>query len=680
MSFLPFVPGCRRLREAAKAHAAGEMQRTEYRALRRRVIEELSARFEAADGSADAAIANVSSPGEITRRRVRDQQAPETARIDTQQLRDANSELENKPGLFAPLLLIVLTLVLLMLSANALARDDLIPSLKDRAPNPDQAAVVWVEQLQIDYQTAMPGLDEAALRTKVAQWLKQARSASESTEAHGFTQAEIEDLAHLLARLGVHTTDGLSESAVSAINTMTRRQQSRRGVSVVQLEQIAQQIQTHLRAQGWLVASVFLPAQQIQDGQVRISVLPGQLAEVRPTTSGKLARAAQTSLAGLLNQPLQSKELESFMFRLNHLPGVRAQGSLEAGPEVGTSVLNLRLDDRRRVTSRLRFDDLGDQRSARFRLEGAVDVHNPLLRGDLLSLALQQRFDNNSATRGSLSYRVPVGRLGDVVSVGAVVNGFSVERLLNSDDSSINNEGGATGDIDGRGTSFNLGYDRVLIGHRQRSLGIGLDFAWQDLELGATDQSLWWLAPRVGGHWVLADSRWVLRGQSKLTLGRIARGAFFSQPDEFASLESRLTAWHPLGSQSVRLSVNAQLGSDDLPDSLKLSLGGAAGISGLRPGSFSADRSVAAGVEFTATPQRLRTYGDLLLYGRWARGQRELVGAQTSARSWEAGVGWRLPKSRHLSGEIRFALPFNQQGLESDDDDPRLLFRLHYRP
>ena len=678
MGFLPLVPGCRRLRDAAKAHAAGEMERVDYRALRRRIIIELDSRFAAADGSAEKTMGNLKTVSEITRRRAHDCESdrPTAAQVQTEGTVNHGLKLAepSKPTLVAPLLLIFLTLVLLVVSGNALARSTTILPLRDRAPNPDQAAIVDVQHLRIEYSAEMPGLDKAALNAQASQWLAEARAASQPTAAHGFTATEVEDLAALLARLGVHSQEGLDESAVAAINAMTRRQQLRRGVSVVQLEQVAQRIQASLRQKGWLVASAFLPAQEVQAGEVRISVLPGQLAQVLSDSDTRLARAAQESLASLLNAPLRSDELESIMYRLNHLPGVRAQGSLAAGSEVGASVLNLRLDNQRRVVSRFRFDDLGDERSARFRLEGALDIYNPLLQGDLLSLAVEQRYDSQSGTRGSLNYQIPIGRLGDVLSVGAVINGFSVERLLETpapDDDS---------DIDGQGSSIQIGYDRVLIGNRQRSLGLGLDLAWQDLELGSTDQTLWWLAPRIGGHWVLADSRWVLRGQSKLTLGRIASGAFFAQPDEFVSIESRLSAWHPLGSQSVRLNLVGQLGSDDLPDSLKLSLGGIGGVRGLRPGSFSADKSLTAGIEFTATPARFRSYGELLLFGQWARGQRELIGERASARSWELGVGWRLPSSSRFSGELRFAVPFNQRGLEANDDDPRLLFRLHYRP
>ena len=675
MSFLPFVPACRRLREAAKAHAAGEMDRADYRALRRRVIVELGHRFEAADGSALSHLPITYAPGEVTMRRNREQQQHKACgtQIEQRRIREAQPPPVIRAGIGPPLLLIALTLILLVVSASALAQVDLIPAVRDRAPNPEQAMVLRVDQLQINYLDDMPGLNRQEVAGLVADWLDQARLATEPTASHGFTDAELEDIAHLMSRLGVHSPDGLNESAVSAINTMTRRQQQRRGVSVVQLEQIAEELQRYLREQGWLVASAYVPAQEAVDGRVAIAVLPGRLAEVRTSTSTALTRSVQASLLPQLNQPLRSQELESLMYRLNSLPGIRAQGSLEAGDDVGTTRLNLQLDQQRRVASRFGIDDLGDQRSARFRLQGAVDIFNPLQRGDLLSLSLEQRVDNNSGTRGSLDYRLPVNRLGDALSFGVSINGFSVERLLDSDDDSL-------GDIDGQGTSIDVGYDRVLIGHRQRSLGVGVDLVWQDLELGPSNQQLWWLAPRFGGHWVLADSQWVLRGQSKVSVGQIASGAFAEQPKEFASLESQLSAWHPLGSQSVRVSLSAQLGTDDLPDSLKRSLGGPAGIASLRPGSFSSDRAVGAGLEFTATPARLRPFGELLLFGGWSRGQRELLGTQASARSWEAGVGWRLRSTRRLRGELRFAIPFNQQGLEADDDDPRLLFRLHYRP
>ena len=675
MSFLPLVPACRRLREAAKAHAAGELAQADYRALRRRTIEELGARFDAADGSAQLPIAGLSWPGETTARRAGQQPRAFESQghgLGVEPLKMVEDPAKTDGSWFnSTFLLILLTLVLLVASASALAQTVEIPAVRDRAANPDQALVIAIEALQINYLDAMPELDKLAVDAKVMEWLEQARAASQPTAPHGFTEAELADIAQLMARLGVHTSEGLDESAAEAINTLTRRQQQRRGVSIAQLEQIAQQLQQYLREQGWLVASAYLPAQELIDGRVLLNVLPGRLAEVRATSQTTLVRSAQASLEPLLNQPLRAPALEAFMFRLNSLPGIRAQGSLEAGDDIGTTRLNLQLDQQRRVASRFRFDDLGDRRSARFRLEGALDVFNPLQRGDLLSLAIEQRLDRNSGTRGSLNYQLPVGKLGNAVSFGASINGFSVERLLGLSGS---------GDIDGQGATIRAGYDRVLLGTRHQSLDTGIDVAWQNLELGDAAQQLWWVAPRIGGHWVLPDNQWVFRGQASLTVGRITSGTFTEQTDGFASLESRVSAWHPVGNQSVRLSLNTQLGSDDLPDSLKRTLGGVARVRGLRPGSFSADRSVAAGVEVTATPDLLRRFGELLLFGNWARGQRSLLGLETSARSWEVGVGFRLRSTAHLSGEVRFALPFGQEGLEADDDDPRLLFRLQYRP
>ena len=106
---------------------------------------------------------NLKTVSEVTRRRAHDCESdrPTAAQVQTEGTVNHGLKLAepSKPTLVAPLLLIFLTLVLLVVSGNALARSTTILPLRDRAPNPDQAAIVDVQHLRIEYSTEMPGLD-----------------------------------------------------------------------------------------------------------------------------------------------------------------------------------------------------------------------------------------------------------------------------------------------------------------------------------------------------------------------------------------------------------------------------------------------------------------------------------------------------------------------------------------
>ena len=661
MSFLQLTPASRRLRLAAKAHAAGELAQIDYRQLRRQIIAELAIEFGAPCSSGIGTDQNglrvVLQPTgsvdvDLTQRR---------GHLVTDQPEAQSSAPRRAPLLF----MFTLVTVLLLGSVMALASQIIAP-VRDRDPNPQNSPVFDVATLNLRNYMPLPGLDRETVEGYLALWLQEARTADQPSAAHGFSDAELDEVGRLLARLGAHAQTGLADSALPALNALVRRQQARRGVTLVQMEEIAQRLQALYREHGWLVARAFVPAQTPVNAVVEIEVLPGRLAAVELVEVAPLGELARASLGPLIDQPLRRRDLESVLYRLNALPGVQAQGSLSAGAGVGETTLNLQVQQPRRAVTTLVLNNYGDEATARYRAGARVEVFNPLGRGDLLSLGLTQRFDPHGGTLGELNYRLPMWRLGDSIELGVANNRFTAERGL--------------GGFEGRTRTLQLALRRALIGRREHSLYAELGAILQNLELAEFDQRLWWFSPSIGGHWVLDERRWVLRGELGFDLGQFSSGEFDGQRRKFLRTQLALAAWRPLGAQSLRVEVTGQLGNEDLPDSLKQSLGGAQAIRGLRPGAFASDDAISVGVDLTLTPRAWRAHGELGVFSRWAYGASDLAMQTRNARVWEVGARWRAHIGRRFWGELSLAAPVTTHGLEDDNDSARLLFTLSLRP
>lgn len=654
MSFLELKPAARRLRQVAKAHAAGEIQRGDYRRLRREIIEELHVDFADPRRAGAAVVDGFSLGGDDTQRRA----DPELVGVSP--VLTASSS--RVPRIIA--LCVILLGLLVGLSAFATT----IPPVSERDPNPQNSLVISIQGLQIADFPAAPGIERAEVEALLKEWFDAAVVQSSRVESSGFSASELAEVGGLLRRLGVHEEGGLDSAAVSALNALALRQRSRRGVSLAQLEKIAALLEKFYRSRGFLVARAFVPAQKIVGDHALLKVLPGRLSRVDIVANTPLAALARRAFEPQLGSYAQLPSLERLLYRLNDLPGVRATGGMRAGEEVGDTALALTLDSPSRLVPSVTFDNHGDERSARYRLNGRVDWENPLRRGDRLSFSVAQKFDPESAHAVELAYQSPGLGLGDTLVGSFSFNDFTIApREIDQT-------------FDGQATTFRLGARRLVFGDRTSSLSVGLGGAVQELELGTTNQRLFWISPQIDMHRVLDGSRWVLRGNTNVVAGRITSGRYESQSSGFVRAQTLVSAWRPIGRQTLRLQVTAQIGSKDLPDSQKMRLGGVNQLSSLRPGSFIADSAFVAGMEMSVTPDSWRSFSDLEVFTRVAHGDRTLSDDRESAFAWDGGLLWRVSGDGPFSGALRLSVPLVTNGMEDSHDFARVLFDFAWQP
>ena len=90
---------------------------------------------------------------------------------------------------------------------------------------------------------------------------------------------------------------------------------------------IAGQITERYHQTGYFLSRAYVPAQEIEQGRLKITVVEGYVGSVESLHSSVQNSIITRLIAGLKKQqPVTAQQLESFMLRLNDLPGLKFHG------------------------------------------------------------------------------------------------------------------------------------------------------------------------------------------------------------------------------------------------------------------------------------------------------------------------------------------------------------------
>jgi hemolysin activation/secretion protein len=180
--------------------------------------------------------------------------------------------------------------------------------------------------------------------------------------------------------------------------------------SLAELNAGAARITAYYRERGFVVARAYLPAQDIKDGAIVISVLEGVLDQQRVTNKSRLPDARANGYLGGIMQGdvMQAQQVDRALLLLADTPGVGgARASLQPGSSVGTTDLLVELDPAQAYAASVDADNYGNRYIGEYRVGAALALNSPLMLGDLLSFRLLTSGDLMSYAR--LAYQVPVG-------------------------------------------------------------------------------------------------------------------------------------------------------------------------------------------------------------------------------------------------------------------------------
>ena len=160
-------------------------------------------------------------------------------------------------------------------------------------------------------------------------------------------------------------------------------------ITLEQLYQAADEMQRFYRQQGYPLASVYVPAQKVSSGTVRLEIIEGRIAGIQIEgeldsydASFLLRHFGTDSLGEVISQAM----LEEQILLLNELPGITAKAVIVPGAEYGTSDIVIQVEEDR-STVVLRANNYGRESLGEARVEAGWLYANLFAQGDQLNLS-----------------------------------------------------------------------------------------------------------------------------------------------------------------------------------------------------------------------------------------------------------------------------------------------------
>ena len=184
--------------------------------------------------------------------------------------------------------------------------------------------------------------------------------------------------------------------------------------TLADLERAADVITRYYREHGYFVARAYVPAQELRDGIVEITVLEGKLDRIslKLATEIRLKEGiVENSLRAALPADglIRLDELERGLLLLNDIPGVDVRSVLLPGAAIGTSVIAVEVNEGPPVSGNLDFDNYGSKFTGALRLSPSISLNDPTGHGDQLNLRVTE---SAGTSYGRLGYQIPVGSSG----------------------------------------------------------------------------------------------------------------------------------------------------------------------------------------------------------------------------------------------------------------------------
>lgn len=177
-----------------------------------------------------------------------------------------------------------------------------------------------------------------------------------------------------------------------------------------ELRGFAVSIANHYRSQGYFLAQAYLPAQEIVDGAVTITVAEGRYGEVILRNETNLSDVVARQLLSGLNEgdTITIAPLESRLLQLAALPGVNVKSSLVPGASTGASDLIVDVLPGQRISGSLDADNHGSRYTGEYRTGATLNLNNALGRGDVATLRVLTSWDG--LNYGRAAFQMQAGR------------------------------------------------------------------------------------------------------------------------------------------------------------------------------------------------------------------------------------------------------------------------------
>ncbi len=585
---------------------------------------------------------------------------------------------------------------------KTLLRDLDVPAVRDRSPDPAAGPRLAVSEFRIQGLVEFPelGITREAL-TQLVENIRFIIMGEGKLLESGYTIDELGEISDLLVEIEEETLERhVSPLEVQKLVWLIREQRGKRGVTLGQIEAVANKITDFYRERGFILAKAFIPKQRVRDGVVSLTLLLGILGEVSIKNNDMYnAETLRSVFDDLLTKPVTNKTVEENLFVINSFPGITVDGYFEPGFQVGDTRLNINVKNEARYNANLRADNHGTDESGLYRFYADFQVNNLLGIADYMKMSLLQAKSPDNTTYWQLAFESnflsPRFRGGIESSRNQfVVDQTAAENLDLSGGVDVFSVYGKY--IQERGRTKNSHYElrfETIKSDTETRSGTTV-FAGNNNELRHT-------SIKYKLDYLDDANKRLHEGSVKYTRGKFEVGKSAKQDEDYNILSADYTLLTflriPFTESTSRLIFRSSLqySGTNLSAIARFSLAGSTRVRGFSPSFFTADDAVYLGTDWVFNSPDMfdvqigsvnfKTFAKPFVFFDYAYGkQYELRSGQKdpTGQLADIGIGLQFSHSHNFNGNLQLAHKILDQLTDIDAqlkaDDIRLLFDMQY--
>lgn len=567
-----------------------------------------------------------------------------------------------------------------------------IPGVKERSPNPESGQRIWVKKIKVQGVVERPeyGIIQSEIEAFVEKLRHEAMREGELLQ-YGYSLEELAEIAELMLEIdAANNLEQVTEPDVQKLVWLVRQQKERRGLTLGNIEKIADQLTNYYRERGFFLTKVYIPKQEVRDAIVGLTVLEGKLGDV--SVSGNERYSSDfivKSFDDLKFQPVTEKEIEQKLYRMNDFPGLELYGYFKAGDQIGDTRLNLEVRQERLWSASVRLDNHGSELTGQERIYGQVQWHNPLKMADQIVLGIMQSVQPDNATYGVFRYRAPVYSEAYHVGFNYSQNQFAIGD-------SRTDEGLSFLALEGETAITEFVFDYSLIRRRENNWSLSLQVADKKSDLNSdvlaqiSDDEVFTYKLAMDYDALNEASRTLSEFTVSVATGDVNKEAQgIEQDNEFDILNfnySFLTFTSiPWVDIDARIIFKSQFQYTEavLPPVEQFSLAGPNAVRAFSVTEFPADSAVYLGNDWVFNLPKFADYklGTNLQLSRilhpfifldYAYGILNPVGTEGDKTGLLAGygVGLQLNYKNKISANLQFAMPLSSDFSDDNQEEP----------
>ncbi|WP_241627315.1 ShlB/FhaC/HecB family hemolysin secretion/activation protein [Rosenbergiella epipactidis] len=219
------------------------------------------------------------------------------------------------------------------------------------------------------------------------------------------------------------------------------------------INQLMGRIQNRLITHGWVTSRVLVPAQDLSQGELTLSVVAGKLGQVRYAAGSDQRATLATSVPGSSGKLLDLRDIEQGLENQQRLPTVEDTMEIVPGEKEGESDVVITRRQAKIWRVNLWADDSGTKSTGRTQVGGMLALDNPFSLSDLLYVSASHDigFKGHKQSKNiNGHYSVPLG--------------YWLLEVTGGEYDYVQNVAGYNGDIrySGKSKNLNVGVSRVI--------------------------------------------------------------------------------------------------------------------------------------------------------------------------------------------------------------------------